>query len=163
MPEPGCMMPTMRSPGTAPSGAKRTGRSPRDAADRHAHRPCLRCLRPCATRGPESGTACRRRCAGSNQPSSRGFGGVRDALFLVVGEDGLHHVRRRQLAAADGGQHVLDILAGQPRQHRLQAVLGEGLAGPLEGALEDACAQARNIACGWRSWSRGGSRRAPCR
>ena len=39
------------------------------------------------------------------------------------------------------GQHVLDILAGEPRQHRLEAVLQILLAGPLEGALEDAGAQ----------------------
>ena len=86
-----------------------------------------------------------------------------DALVLVVGKTAFMHVGRRHLAAADGGQHVLDVLAGQPRQHRLQAVLGEGLAGALEGALEDAVRRARNIACGWRSWSPAGWRRAPCR
>src|SRR5690606_40505836 len=64
-----------------------------------------------------------------------------DALVLVVGEHGLEHVRRRDLATSDGRQHVLDVLAREAVQGRLEGLPGERLAGPFEGTLEDAHAE----------------------
>src|SRR5690606_36053880 len=64
-----------------------------------------------------------------------------DSLVLVVGEDRLHDVRRSDLAATHGGQHILDVLARQPVQHRFQALLRKTLAAALESALEDAGAE----------------------
>ena len=68
-----------------------------------------------------------------------------DALILEVGEDSPHHVARCQLAAANRGKHVLDILARQSVQHRLQAFLAEGLSRALEGTFKDAYAEPREL------------------
>ena len=161
---PGCMMPTMRSPGTAPSGAKRTGRSPRtprigtapspvgSALSLRAARPGIWNIMPAALRIFEPALLAR---LGRRR---------RDALVLVVGD------RRRcstSVEASSPRPTAASTSSTSLRASRcstgFRLSLREGLAGALEGALEDARAEARNIACGWRSWWRGGWRRAPCR
>src|SRR5690606_40265084 len=51
------------------------------------------------------------------------------ALILVIGMNGAQHVLGTQLAASDGRQYVLDILARQPVQHGLDRILAETFAG----------------------------------
>ena len=133
MPSPGVMMPTMRSPGTAPPlGAKRTGRSRIDAADRD-RRAVL------AVSGTLNFTALAR--LSPNQPLSA-FGAARgDALVLVVGIHGAHDVGGFHLAAADRRHHVVDRGARKPRQRAFELLVGIGDLGALAEPFEDAPAE----------------------
>lgn len=66
----------------------------------------------------------------------------RNALILIIRIDRAQHIQRGNLAAPDGSDRVFHILLRQTMQHGLQRFPGEGLAGALEGALQNAITEA---------------------
>ncbi len=133
IPSPGVMMPTMRSPGTAPPfGAKRTGRS--------VLMPRIGIAAPFS---PSAGTLNFTALAEFQaEPAAlRLRRNRRDALVLVVGIHGARDVGGLHLAAADRRHHVVDRGARQPRQRALQLLVGIFDLGALAQPLDDAPAE----------------------
>ena len=157
MPSPGVRMPTMRSPGTAPpSGAKRTGASPR--------RPRMG-MAPAPSPAPGALKTTLALAFTPNQPGSPGPIAVCGAFALLaeVGIDRLHHVARIDLAASDRRQRVVDGRTREPRQRRLQLVVATRRVRRARKRVRRSGGRARHIAGARPRASRAGWRRAPCR
>ena len=66
----------------------------------------------------------------------------RPAFLSHVGMDGLEHVAREHLAAADRRQHVVDARPRESRKRRFQLVFEKRTPGPLERPSYDLAAEA---------------------
>src|SRR3990167_8964044 len=117
IPSPGFMMPTMRSPGTAPPSAKRTAISPSSPRIGMA-------FSAFAGRSPEG-----RR----DRPGTRNF--MPEPRFRPNQPSSLFVLPR------GCRERVFDIVRGKPRQDGLGKLVRIGPLRPLEGTLEDLAAE----------------------
>ena len=127
-------MPTMRSPGTAPPSAKLTGRSPRKPLIGMPFGACGRSLRLLLDPGQRNLRPIT--LPRPNQPSSARFDLAAPLGVLARRRPPAQTARitsaDAQLAAADGGDHILGGLLRQARERLSHGVLAEGLAPAAE-------------------------------